>query len=84
MTENLKPAFAGTGEPCAFANDLLEGAEAISGFIYGDTTKRRKVYHLAQTSRLPVFRLGAVLCARKSKILEWIRKQEEQSIGSEA
>jgi hypothetical protein len=64
-----------------FAGDLLEGAEAISGFIYGDPTKRRKVYHLAQTSRLPVFRLGAVLCARKSRILAWIKTQEERSIG---
>ena len=28
--------------------------------------QRRKVYHLAETSRLPIFRLGSVLCARRT------------------
>lgn len=61
-------------------DDLLEGADAISAFLYGTASKRRKVYYLAQTSRLPTFRLGAVLCARKSKILQWIEEQEQRSI----
>lgn len=74
MTEQ-KPA----PEP-ALHNDLLEGAEAISAFIFGDPGKRRKVYHLAQTSRLPVFRLGAILCGRKSRILEYIAEQERRSL----
>lgn len=64
----------------AFSDDLLEGAEAISAFLYGDREKRRKIYHLAATSRLPVFRLGSVLCSRKSKILEWVEAQEWRSL----
>lgn len=66
--------------PNAFSDDLLEGAEAISAFLYGNPGKRRKVYHLASTSRLPVFRLGSVLCSRKSKILEWVEAQEQRAL----
>lgn len=80
MTAMQKPALAGTAEPCPLHDDLLEGAEAIAAFLYGSASKRRKVYHLASTSRLPVFRLGSVLCARKSKILEWIAGQETQNL----
>lgn len=68
-----------TAEPCSIADDLLEGADEISAFIFGDRSKRRKIYHLAQSSNLPVFRLGAVLCARKSRITEWIEDQEKQA-----
>jgi hypothetical protein len=59
-----------------FSNDLLRGADAIADFIYGDPRERRKVYHLAEKSRLPLFRLGTQLCARKSKLLHWIEEQE--------
>ena len=79
-----KPASAGSGEACQFSDDLLEGAAAISEFLYGDAGKRRKVYHLAQLKRLPTFQFGAVLCARKSKILQWVKDQEEKSIGGDA
>ncbi len=34
------------------------------------------VYYLAECSRLPVFRLGSVLCARRSVLLDWIAGQE--------
>ena len=60
------------------ADDLLRGAEAIADFIYGDATQRRKVYHLAETSRLPIFRLGSVLCARRTVLLHWINEQEQR------
>jgi hypothetical protein len=60
------------------AVDLLRGADQIAGFLFGDPRQRRKVYHLAETSRLPVFRLGSVLCARKSVLLEWIAQQEQR------
>ena len=63
----------------AFAADLLRGAEQIAEFLFGDPCERRKVYHLAETSRLPVFRLGAVLCARRSVLLEWVAHQEQRS-----
>lgn len=60
------------------SSDLLRGADKIAEFLFGDARDRRKVYHLAETSRLPVFRLGAVLCARRSVLLEWIRRQEDR------
>lgn len=63
----------------ALAEDLLRGADQIAEFLFGDAQERRKVYHLAETSRLPVFRLGAVLCARRSVLLEWIAHQENRS-----
>lgn len=60
--------------------DLLRGAEDIAGFLFGDKTQRRKVYHLAETSRLPVFRLGSVLCARRSVLMTWIAEQEQRAL----
>ena len=66
------------------SEDLLEGAAAIAAFIFGDATKRRRVYQLAGTGRgqnkLPVFRLGETLCARKSTLRQWIANRE----GSES
>jgi len=62
-----------------FSADLLRGADKIAEFLFGHACERRKVYHLAETSRLPVFRLGAVLCARRSVLLEWVAHQERRS-----
>lgn len=59
------------------ADDLLRGADEIAAFT---GTKRRQVYHLAQTSRLPVFKIGSILCARKSRIIAWIEEQEAKAI----
>lgn len=67
-----------------FAHDLLRGAEQISEFLYGDPGHRRKVYHLAETSRLPIFRLGSLLCARRSVLLAWITQQEGRGWPSAA
>lgn len=64
-----------TGE---LASDLLRGAEEIAHFVFGDASHRRKVYHLAETSRLPVFRLGSLLCARRSVLMAWIAAQEKR------
>lgn len=58
------------------ASDILTGADQIAGFIYGNPKKRRQVYHLAENAKLPVFRMGATICARKSTILHWIAEQE--------
>jgi hypothetical protein len=60
------------------APDLLRGADRIADFLFGDSGQRRKVYHLAETSRLPVFRLGSLLCARRSILLAWIAEQEQR------
>lgn len=61
-----------------FAPDLLRGGAEIAEFLFDDPGQRRKVYHLAKTSRLPVFRLGSLLCARKSTLLDWVARQERR------
>lgn len=61
------------------SGDLLMKASMIAEFLFGDPNQRRKVYHLAETSRLPVFRLGTVLCARRSVLMDWIKAQEKKN-----
>jgi len=68
-----------TGEACpALAEDLLRGADAIAVFVFGDAKERRKVYYYASEAkvRMPTFRMGNVICARKSRLLDWIEQQE--------
>lgn len=55
------------------AEDILKGAEAIAGFL-GLT--RRAVYHAIDTGRIPTFRIGSNVFARKSTLLQWIESQE--------
>ena len=64
--------------PAGLAEDLLHGAEAIAIFVFGDVKYRRKIYYYATDAKLklPTFRIGNVICARKSKLLEWIEMQE--------
>jgi len=59
--------------------DLLAGADQIAAFM---GLKVRRVYHLAEMQRLPVFRLGATLCARKSTLLKWIEEMENRAMNS--
>jgi hypothetical protein len=69
-TDNLSPELA---------DDILRGADEIADFIFGDPKSRRKVYYLAECTKLPIFRLGSVLCARRSVLLNWIAGQETRS-----
>jgi len=62
----------------SIAGDILHGAEAIAGFLYGDAKQRRRVYNLIEGGRLPHFRLGIGICARKSVLMTWIKSQEEK------
>lgn len=78
MTEaaRVQPA---TGELCpTIADDLLRGADAIAVFVFGSQKHRRKVYYYATDAkaRMPVFRIGNVICARKSTLIGWIERQE--------
>ena len=59
--------------------DLLTGAEAIATFM---GVKPRRVYHLAETQRLPVFRIGNTLCARRSTLLHWIEDMERAALSN--
>ena len=63
-------------ENSSLSDDLLEGAEAIAQFLYGDIGKKKRVYYLAKQGELPVFRLGEVIHARKSALRDFIVKRE--------
>jgi hypothetical protein len=75
--ENTAPQNA----PTNLADDILEGAEAITVFLFGSRAFRRKVYYLAECSKLPIFRLGSMLCARKSVLLQFISVQEDRVLS---
>lgn len=59
-----------------FSGDLLRGAADIAEFLFGDRARRRKVFHLAATSNLPIFKLGSMLCGRRSTLLRYVADQE--------
>ncbi|MBK3665083.1 DNA-binding protein [Bradyrhizobium diazoefficiens] len=82
----MQPDAAPQTKDVSLAEDVLRGTEAIADFLFHGTSddqrgrNRRKVYWLAESSRLPVFRLGSRLCARKSKLLDFIAAQENRVI----
>jgi hypothetical protein len=61
---------------------MIEGAAAIAEFIYHSRDARylRKIYYLAETSKIPIHRLGSRLCLRPSAYKSWIAGQEARSI----
>ena len=77
--EHQMRAGPATEKAClTLADDLLRGADAIAVFVFGDAKERRKVYYYASEAkvRMPTFRMGNVICARKSKLIGWIEQQE--------
>ena len=88
MTENTShitaAAAARQAPPPSLGDDLLRGADAIAEFLFGDRTQRRKVYYLTgeATVRMPHFRLGAIICARKSTLLRWIESHEARATST--
>jgi hypothetical protein len=79
MADGMARAGPATGEVhSTLADDLLRGADEIAEFVFGSAKHRRKIYYYATDAkaRMPVFRIGAIICARKSTLLEWIERQE--------
>jgi hypothetical protein len=73
--------------PPDLADDLLEGAEAIAGFMFGDPSAVRAIYRLStETSvehRAPFFKLGSnTLCARRSTLIKWIEAKERARLAA--
>src|SRR4051794_29601286 len=56
----------------AIPGDLITGAANIAEFMFGDEGRVRSVYRLAETTSIPIFKLGAQLAARPSRLTEWI------------
>jgi hypothetical protein len=73
------PTIALAATSGSIAEDILYGADSIAAHLYGNSSHRRKVYNLVETERLPHFRLGAMICARKSILLNWIETQEARN-----
>ena len=72
-----------TEKPSEDSNELMiEGAAAIAEFIYRsrDARYRRKIYYLAETSKIPIHRLGSRLCLRPSAYKNWIAGQEARAV----
>ena len=67
-------------EAATIGDDLLHGAEAIAVFVFGNVRDRRKVYYHASDAKvgMPIFWIGNVICARKSKLNEWINMHERK------
>lgn len=79
--ENTRPG-ARTDELCPdLSKDILRGADLVAEFLFGDKALRKKVYHLAEKSNLPIFRLGSVICARKTTLTRWIEDQERAAFN---
>ncbi len=58
------------------ADDLLYGAEEIAWHLFKGRKTRNTIYYLARRTNFPSFKIGATICARKSKIEQWIATQE--------
>lgn len=56
-----------------YTADLLFGADSLAAAL-GLT--RRQVYHAVHCGRLPVFRIGSIICARRSTLTRWFDQQE--------
>jgi hypothetical protein len=67
-----------------FAEDLLRGAKAIAEFYYGHPKHARRIFHLVDKGRFPVFHEGAVICARRSTIRTWVADQEKAVVARAA
>ena len=72
-----------TATEATLCDDLLHGADAIAKFMFGDAKHRRKVYYLTGEAPrgMPHFKMGSVICARKSTLLNWIAQQERFTPG---
>lgn len=74
---------SGGAMPASIGDDLMRGADELRVFIFGDAederqaeSDRRSVYHLAAKGELGLFKLGGVLCGRKSTILAHLAQLE--------
>lgn len=52
----------------ALADDLIEGAADAAEFVFGDRSKRRKVYRMTEKGELPAIRKGSRIFYRKSDL----------------
>lgn len=59
--------------PPSETSDLLYGARAIATFL---GMREKQVRNRIDQNLIPTFRLGGTVCARKSRLAEWIGELE--------
>ena len=59
------------------AGDIIVGADEIASFL---GIKRRQVYNASERGYLPLFRMGSLLCARRTTLSRWIVEQERRGL----
>lgn len=57
-------------------NDVLKGAEAIAAYLGEDA---RSVFYAIAKGRIPHYRVGQSIRARKSTLAAWIAQQERKA-----
>ncbi len=70
-----------TSIEAGISDDMLLGTEAIAKWLLGDGAEARKIYGMAEAGRLPCFKIGKRICARKSVLLRWIEQQERGPVA---
>jgi len=68
--------------PIKVDDRIIRGADAIAEYIFGDRRHRRKIYYLAECSKIPIWRLGSTLCLRPATYESWIKDQETRAVGN--
>ncbi len=66
-----------TSKPLIVCDDLLIGGSAIAKELH---TTRHRVYRLAAQGRIPFFRMGNVVCARRSTLAEFMSSEEKKNL----
>ena len=64
------------------SQDLIIGAEEIATWLFG-APERRRLYHLAETSRLPTLRVGSKIAIQKSVIRASFWAQQSRSFAND-
>jgi hypothetical protein len=59
--------------------DLLHGVPAIAAHL---NTTAKAIYHQCEQGRLPVFRMGRTICARRSTLALHFAALEEAARGA--
>jgi hypothetical protein len=70
------PETASPEPETPLSDDILEGAQEIATFVWGNETPARKAYRAIGPRGLPVFHIGNRIHARKSTLIAWIQAQE--------
>jgi len=78
----MPPDISNTSE--TLADDLLLGAGSIAHYVLGrdGPKERRKIYYLAEGQKLPIFRIGDTLAARKTELNQSLSAHGNKNSGA--